>query len=234
MAPAQISTLLILLFSYWTIHIVAVHDRGPPFSHVQPGDVTCRDFEYDEEPNWTIKPLTEDCHAALQLIPSGRLTFEGGDPPTWSIDPPAQRRKLPPAAFVYKTCIIKIHLNSPPIRRPFESPARTMYYHVWPAAREDTERLLQQCIRAGRIGGTVTEKITFGGHGPFKLWVDIGPIQALEHSGPVQWSLIDPWYHVYDAAFGDAGRMTRKNIASEAQIRPTGKVRSWTKGCLVC
>jgi hypothetical protein len=220
MAPAQISTLLIILFSYLALHVVAVDDRRPPFSHLQPGDVICGSTMFSEVK--ALNSLTEDCHAALQLIPSGRLTFEGGDPPTWSIEPPAQRRKFLPAAFIYKTCLIRVKgLDSPPLPRSLESLARTRYYHVWPAAREAVERVLQKCRRDDNVNGSVMQTLTFDGHGPHKLWVSIGPSQVLRLSGPAKIS-IAPDYHVYDAAIGGAGRVTRK------------EKRSWTKGCLGC
>jgi hypothetical protein len=189
MATARISTLLILLFSYWTIHVVAANDRGPPFSHLQRGDVTC--WRFTDPRKRTIKPLIEDCYAAFRLIPSGRLTFGGGDPPVWSIESPARRKKFLPAAFTYKTCTIRVqgHGNTP-LPRTLDSPARTMYYHVWPAAREAAERVLQQCMQAGAARGCVTQTLTFDGHGPYHLGVDIGNFGAT----------MAPRYHVYDAA----------------------------------
>jgi hypothetical protein len=191
MAIAQISTLFVLIFSYWTIHVVAVHNRRPPFSQLQSGDVLCA--THPPPVFQTSKPLIEDCHAALQLIPSGRLTFEGGGPPTWSIEPPSRRRKFLPAEFTYRTCIIRVQgLDSPPLPRSLESLARTMYYHVWPAAREAAERVLQQCIRAGRISGLVTQTLKFDGHGPYHLRVGI------VHSGLTSVPH-DPRYHVYNA-----------------------------------
>jgi hypothetical protein len=189
MATAQISTLLLLLFSYWTIHVVAVE---PPFSHLQRGDVICGTPLLPGMNN--IQPLAEDCHAALRFIPSGRLTFEGGDPPTWSIERPTRRRKFLPAEFTYRTCIIRVQgLDSPPLPRSLESLARTMYYHVWPAAREAAERVLQQCIRADCINGWVMQTLTFDGHGPYHLRVDI--VHSTLTMVPY-----DPRYHVYNAA----------------------------------
>jgi len=145
-----------------------IEDRHSLIFSLEMGDVICGQSLFPGG----VKPLTEDCQRALQLIPSGRLTFGGGNPPTWSIESQAQRRKFLPAAFFYKTCTIRVHgLDSPPLPRSLESIARTMYYHVWPAAREAVERVLQQCIRTGGVGGMVTQTLTFDGHGPYCLQV---------------------------------------------------------------
>jgi hypothetical protein len=153
MARAQIYALVMLVFLLPNTHVLAVDDQGPPFSHVQPGPLFCWTAAIPNRAN----ALTQDCHIALQHIPSGRLTFEGGDPPTWSIESPAQRRKFLPALFEYQTCSIEV-LGNPCIHTPLPqslgSVARTMYYHVWPAVREGVERVMQQCTEEGRITGT--------------------------------------------------------------------------------
>jgi hypothetical protein len=186
MAPLQISTLIILLFSYLTIHALAVHDGRPPFSHLQPGPVACY---RPTGPSYLTgnprDPQTSHCRVALSLIPSGRFTFEGGDPPTWSIEPPAQRRKFLPAAFRYRTCTIEVlaHTNET-LPRSLGSLARTMYYHVWPAAREAVARVLQKC---DGVGGDVMQTLIFDGQGPYRLGVFIDNSEL-----PVP-----PHYHLY-------------------------------------
>jgi hypothetical protein len=190
MASAQISTLMILLFIYLTIHVFAADDQELPFSHLQAGALICLTPSIPKSMPGT---LTEDCYVALQHIPSGRLTFDGGDPPTWSIESPAQRRKFLPAEFKYRTCRIKVRGISfarTSLPRSLGSLARTMYYHVWPAAREGVERLLRNCTGAnGRVSGVVFQYITFDGHGPYKLAVHISDLE----------DRYTPLYHVYDA-----------------------------------
>jgi hypothetical protein len=194
MARAQIYALLMLLFSCSNIHVLAANNQGPLSAHVQPGDVRCWASKSLIE---LMKALTQDCRVALQQIPSGRITFEGGDPRTWSIESSAQRRKFLPAEFKYRTCHIRVR-GHPFIRtslpRSLDSLARTMYYHVWPVAREGVERVLQNCTEAdGRVTGIVTQYLTFDGHGPYALAVTVSGLESEFGT-----------YHVYDAAVGDA------------------------------
>jgi hypothetical protein len=180
MAPLEIYTLIILLFSYLNIHVLATNDGRPPFSHLRPGHVDC----------WRsgLPYLESDCRVALTLIPSGRFTFEGGDPPTWSIETPAQRRKFLPAAFRYRTCTIEVVGTTKTLlpQSLVGSLAWTMYFHVWPAAREAAARVLQTC--SGRTGGAVTQTLTFHGHGPYLLSVIVDRSPGLR---------VTPQYHVY-------------------------------------
>jgi hypothetical protein len=216
MTPPQTYTLITLVFSYLIIRIIAADNQGSQFKQVEPGPVHC----WRQLPmflpcrDYSLGPLAEDCRAALNMIPSGRLTFEGGDPPTWSIEPPAQRRKFLPAAFTYRTCNIGVWADTT-LPLSLESLARTMYYHVWPAVREATEKVLQQCTISDRVRGSMAQKIMFDEQGPLRILIQIE--YFIGHP---------PSYHVYcdavDAAVVDAVPVVQKTK------------RPFFKGCLGC
>jgi hypothetical protein len=220
MASTQISTLIVMLLSYLTVYTLAADNQVQPFFQSQTNHVTCltpsnnyygRLLGGPLPEDWRASP--EDCRAAINIIPSGRLTFEGGVPPTWSIEPPAQRRKGFPAAFGYRTCTITVlSYSNTPLPRSVDSVARTMYYHVWPAAREGAERVLQRCTRGAGTGGFTGQSLKFNGDGPYEL------IVYVESS-----AIANPSCRVYDAETG----------AETVQVTPKKK-RPWFKGCLGC
>ena len=57
MAHAQIYALVVLLFLYSNIHVLAANNLGPSFVRVQPGDVLCWAFEIPNEEKAIIKPV---------------------------------------------------------------------------------------------------------------------------------------------------------------------------------
>jgi hypothetical protein len=206
MARAQIHTFIILLLSYLTTYVSAVNNRGKPRFHIQPGPLVCWALMVPEHAG--PGPLAEDCRAAFQSIPSGRLISHGGNSPTGLpvSDTLAQQINLLPAAFHYRSCSIMV--SSQNVQPVLGSVTEAMSYGAWSAAREAAKRILQFCTSGDRVGGSVMQSLTLERYDSFNVLI------AIDHS-----ALTPPVCRIHDAESGGMERVPRRR-------------RPWCKGCM--
>ena len=117
------------------------------------GQITC----FDSEPSLALA----DCTAALPMIPAG-LTFDVAKLPRQpddhqrpiTLDLDKRPRKLP-ALFNVASCIIVVAVRPAPSPGDRRSPARALYFKLWPTAREAAAKVIHWCVAERHAPGTI-------------------------------------------------------------------------------
>ena len=180
-------------------------------------------------------PRINDCHAAINMIPSGEYLFDGLHLEKPFYRPPQYRTRkfLIPAIFRSGTCIVAISANP---HRPGhdngealapKKAATAMYNVVWPNVRTVATYIVQRCSSAPKAGAkeehpAVGKKFKGGqirssvliGEGLYSYVVSVrGPPKAMPGDG---WTVQlhpeqdhAPSFNVYEAGGESSGRGTK-------------------------
>jgi hypothetical protein len=163
-----------------------------------------------------------DCRGAVDMIPSGGLSFNGGGPRDWVIEAKGHRYKSLPAMFTYRTCSIDVGkaFEPHPNPRPPNKMAQAIYHQVWPPVKAAAERLLEQCVATNQQGRTyalVTMNETY-----FLFSVEIDRTSRFERSRVL------PKHHHYIGGEDD------EEPAPPAPPAPPQAKKPWWKGFKGC
>ncbi|MCJ1381946.1 hypothetical protein MMC17_005058 [Xylographa soralifera] len=160
--------------------------------------------------------LVADCHAALNMIPVGTITFDGVNrrPLHFTLPPNARDPKiLAPAMFRSGHCAISVlpyrYQDNVHIASPIPDDAASMlYFRLFPTARELAQGIINTCLpeeQTGCTGGDALVELVSEDDGSrialYTVWV------RRLYPGPLGRSPFDTAMNVYQA--DDSGRITR-------------------------
>lgn len=152
-----------ILIIFHSIHIVAVNGLANVPLHID--DIEWREF--------TSMPFDmADCRAAMNMIPDGKIEFDGKVPERhqtlqFFLPDKARNRARWPAKFRSGNCQISTGImeysdfeppdnryrfwQQPPHR--VRKPASLFYYKLWPSVRETARRILEECPHTASAQG---------------------------------------------------------------------------------
>jgi hypothetical protein len=207
------STSLVFLFQCFLISVTAVEEGNLKCNHVV--DTDHRRFSL------------ADCRAAINMIPSGNISFDLANSGNRSRSKPVDvyldrsNRKGPfllPAAFRSRSCVVLVgppppqvrYSYPPPFRSRFQPPvqaASAMYSKVWPEARRAATMIIERCqlrrtpgYRSLFNAGSITGNVLLDGQQyDYNVMVRPAPRKMPGEGWKVYFYNPDHWYNVYEA-----------------------------------
>jgi len=176
--------------------------------------VECNRWNWSRDP---IPTIIADCHAALNIIPDGTITFDGvvRRPLHFTLPSNARDPKVrAPAMFRSGHCAISVipdsheHDDNFTLHLPIDA-ASMLYFKTWPAVRTVAQSIIDMCLpeeRTGNTGGTAITEFVGGSDG--EIHVASYVVSAHIYSaGPLGRFPFDIPMNVYQA--NKSGKVTR-------------------------